>query len=465
MITLALYTTLAHAPMQATAPTGWTSSDRDVTIRSKRYHYTASAGYVNLPGEKAGEVAARMFFTAYTMPSDPNRPITFVWNGGPGGSSILMHMYNLGPRKLVQMDEKQTKYDIVDNDNSLLPTSDLVFMDPVGTGFSKADKADPKTYWGVEGDIQATRKFIQGYLDQTGRKSASVFLAGESYGTFRAAGVAYPLIQHDVNLKGIVLISNAVNLNTFAGDDYNDVVYLGYLPTYTAIAAHHHKLSDEWNKNPQKAIAESIRFDKEEYIPALEKGDALTAAERMALAKKLSSLTGIDAEIFDKSNLRLDPERFRNIIMKEAHKPVDRYNGAILGNFEPASKAAVARFTQYLKDEIGFTEKTEYVPLSFVANFNWKWGTAIVGPPNVSDRLKTAMVKSPALRVLVAQGCYDLATPFFGEERTMLHLGLPDNIKDHWKLNIYEGGHMMYLVPESHVKLHDDIEKFMTSLK
>ncbi|MBS1717177.1 MAG: hypothetical protein JSS72_05550 [Armatimonadetes bacterium] len=444
---------------------GWSETEHDVVIRAKKFHYAAKTGYLNLTGEKEDDVQARIFFTSYSIPSDPNRPITFVWNGGPGASSMLMHMRNLGPRKLVALDDKQSKFGVENNDNSLLPTTDLVFMDPVGTGFSKAVGVDEKSFWGANEDLQATQRFIQRYLEVTGRVKAPVFLAGESYGTFRAAGLAYPLLQRGIDVRGLILISNAIRMSAHMADSYNDAMYVGFLPTYTATAAFHKKLGPELNGNIQKAISESMRFAQSEYLPALAKGDELAPSERKELAKKLSALTGIDADTYEKSHLRLDPERFRTLITASQHKPVDIYNGSLIGAFLPDSKPSIERFREYLDKELGFTEQGEYIPLNIRANANWKWGSALGGPPSVMDRLRTALVKYPSLRVFVAQGCYDFATPFFSSMYTMKHLGLPDEIKDHWQLKVYEGGHMMYLEPEAHVKLHDDLEQFMTSLK
>ncbi|MBS1717175.1 MAG: hypothetical protein JSS72_05540 [Armatimonadetes bacterium] len=468
MLTLALNTILALAPasIHQSAPTDWAHGERDATIRSKAYHYTATAGYMPLTDDK-GEVEAKIFFTAYTMPSDPNRPVTFVWNGGPGSSSLLMHMFNVGPRKLKPVDEKQSAYEIVDNDNSLLPTTDLVCMDPVGTGFSKAVKGDGKDYWSVEGDQEATRKFIQKYLELTGRQNAPVFLDGESYGTFRASGIAYSLLQRKVNLKGLVLVSNALSYEPFAGGNgFSDIYYLGYVPSYTAAAAFHHKLKAEWNNNPQAAIEESVRFTKNEYAAALEKGDELSSAERDVIANKLSELTSIDVATIKESNLRLDPDQFRNTLMKETHKSLDVYNSSLLGFYNPSPPPAVKRFEQYLKEEIGFNPGAEhYIGLSFAVNSKWQYPSALGGYPQVMDKLRIALTKYPALRAFVAQGKYDFATAFYGSERSLNHLNLPEKVRGHWKLKVYEGGHMMYLVPESHVQLHDDVEQFMNSLK
>lgn len=442
----------------------WVASQHELHVGAVNVAYTATEGSVPLT-DSGGETQARIFFTAYTSSAKPGetRPLTFVWNGGPGGASILLHMFCMGPRILSEQkgaDGKQA-FTIVDNPDTLLPTTDLGFVDPVGTGFSAAEKADPKTYWGVEGDLKSMGAFIKKYIDLTGRETSPIFMAGESYGTFRAAGLSSRLQRDDVNLKGIALISSAIHFETFLPGDGNDVGYAVYLPTMTATAAHYGKLKDKWNQHPEQAIAEAEKFASGELWSAYERADALTPKETKHIAEKLSELTSIDQEFFLSHHLRLDPDDFRQLILKKEHKTIDKNLGNMTGNINPAPAAAVDRYTQYLKDELGFTGPRKYAALNMGANFAWAWGKAVTGFPNQSESLSAAMSKNPKLKVFVAGGLYDFTTPFYGSDYSMRHLNLPYELRGNWKLHTYEGGHMMYLNPSAHQLLCKDLSEFI----
>ena len=449
---------------QATTPDlGWSKTQHTIQIASKPLTYTATAGLLSLTDDD-GAVQAKMYFTAYELPDPGDRPVTFVWNGGPGGSSILLHMFCMGPKKL-ERDSPAPKspFHLVDNENTMLPTTDLIFMDPVGTGYSKAEKADPKSYWGIEGDIKATRQFIKKYLELTHRTKSPVFMAGESYGTFRAAGAAYPVLSDDVNLKGIIFLSSAIHFDTFVNVPGNDLPFDVFVPTYTATAAFHKKLKPSWNEHPEQAIAESRKFAGGDLWLAFGKGDSLDPKERHRLAVKLSELTSLSVEYIEKVDLRIDPDDFRSELLRKEGKHIDKNLGNVIGDFNPISAEAVSCFNSYVNGDLGLKISNPYLGLNMTANLSWKYGNPVEGFPDQTRRLRSAMLKNTDLKLFVGQGIYDLTTPFYGEEYSFLHLGLPDRLKNHLEFHTYEGGHMMYLVPSAHAKLHKEMVDFETA--
>lgn len=355
------------------------------------------------------------------------------------------------------------KFTVVDNPNSLLPVTDLVFIDPVGTGFSRAVKEDPKSYWGVEGDVKATLAFIQKYLDVTKRKTSSVYLAGESYGTFRAAGLALPALKADVNVKGLVLLSNAIRFDTMRGNPDVDLPFQSFLPTLTATAVYYKKLKPAYNAHPDKAIADAKAFASGDYLLALAQGDRISPSESHRIAQRVSELTSLPVDYIESKNLRIDPDDFRFKILHAEGKRLGKFSSTDPEDFSPDSSAAMAEFGTYLREELGFKSQEKYFALNLGANVVWNWGSGLFGPPDQSVNLKNAMERYPSLKLFVAQGLYDMTTPFYGEEYSFQHLGLAATVRNHWEFHTYQGGHMMYLVPSEHVKLTNDIATFVTS--
>ena len=438
----------------------WSKTQHSIQVGSEKLSYQASAGTVPVSNSK-GDVDGNIYYTAYTVNSKLNRPITFAWNGGPGGASILVHAYCMGPRRLFQDPKDAKSFSIVDNPNTFLTETDLVFMDPIGTGYSKADKDKAKQYWGVDGDVRATVQFIHKYLEATGRAKAPVFLAGESYGTFRAAGAARYLLNDGVDLRGMVLLSNAIRFDAFVGRSDSDLPYLAFLPTFTATAAFHKKLKPEWNAHPDRAIAAAKEFAGGDYLLALAKGDSISPKELHRYAEKLHELTSVATDYIEKHRLRIDSDEFRYRLLRADHKVVGKFDGNEIGDIDAASPAAVKAFTAYLQTELGYKSEDKYLPLSMGVNMSWDYGRAILGSPDQSDNLRSALERYQNLRVFVAQGLYDLTTAFYGVEYSYNHLGLSDAVKSHWSLRTYEGGHMMYLVPDTHTKLKGDVSAFI----
>lgn len=456
----------------------WVLTKHSAQTAEGTISYTATAGYVPLKNEQ-GEVQAKMYFTAYTKEGDDaRRPLTFCWNGGPGSSSIWLHMGAMAPRRAHQnSDATMAKgpAHIEDNDETWLPETDLVFVDPVGTGYSRVDKGSNNSYWGVDGDLSAMQSFIQNYLRLTSRRLSPIFLAGESYGTTRAAGLADRLHEAGIALSGIVLISSAVNFNIFLNGGGNELPFMVYLPSYTAIAAFHKKLSPEYNSSRDRAIADCEKFAIDEYWPALAKGDSLSLDERRALAHKLAGFSGVSADYWMRANLRLDPSEFEKQLLKAEGHTIGRNDARAIGTdtdgnsqqpeYDAADAAvdpiAITAFGDYVRNELGFKSELEYIPLNYGANGQWNWGRGLGAVVDQSNSLRAALNKNPYLKVLDCQGLYDLATPFFGSFYTMHHLGF--NFGGRILMKTYEGGHMMYLNASARQKLHRDVAAFIKS--
>src|SRR6184192_2674343 len=307
-------------------------------IGGQEIKYTATAGTILLKLED-GTPKASIFYVAYTKDdvSDPSqRPLTFSFNGGPGSASVWLHLGLFGPRR-VQMGDAGAllppPYKLVDNDVSLVDISDLVFIDPVSTGYSRAVPGEaPQQFHGVTPDLESVADFIRLYATRNKRWSSPKFLAGESYGTTRAAGLSGYLQQrYGMYLNGIILISSILNFQTAEFDTGNDLPYILYLPTYTAIAWYHKKLAGDLQGDLQKAIAESKAFAVGSYADALMTGDALSAAKRTEIAQRLSRLTGISAEYIDRADLRIEIQRFDKELMKSERRTVGRLDGRFTG--------------------------------------------------------------------------------------------------------------------------------------
>lgn len=441
------------------APTPWVTSNHSIQIGDHRLQYQAAEGAIPVTDEKGNE-EAQIGFTSYTV-TGADRPITFVWNGGPGGSSIILHMYAVGPRVFERSsDDAKATFRMVDNPDTLLAQSDLVFVDPVGTGFSRPARSDDKSFFGVKGDTSSLAQFIEKYLSAAHREQSPTFLFGESYGTFRNAAVAYKLKDSKVNLRGLCLISNAIRFDILIGKSDNDLYYEAYLPSYTATAAYYKKLKPEWNNDPNRAIAEARKFADGEYLVALAQGDTLSKAQLHKVAAKMSDLTGLDVKYLESRRLRIDDDAFRQNLLRGDGKVLGKDSTTTDWAFNPITKNAVACYTDYLKKELGYQSNAEYLPLSMAVNFAWDYGKALQGFPDQTDNLRYVLNHNPKLKVFAAQGKYDFTTPFSGAAYTFWHLGLDEGVKDNWELHIYNGGHMMYMFPGTRAKLHADLAAF-----
>jgi len=454
-----------------------------LTLEGKPLKYTATAG--RLPIKRAdGKIEAEMFFVAYTLDGQEagKRPLTFAFNGGPGSATIWLHMGALGPKRVAMQSDgllPPAPYRIADNPYTLLDKSDVVFVDAMSTGFSRAANSDlAKKFLGVKGDIEAFSEFIRLYLTRYERWSSPLFLFGESYGTTRAAGIAGNLVDQGISFNGITLLSTALSFQTLVDNKSNDQPYILLIPTFTMIAGYHKKLPPELAQDMNKARQESTQWASNEYSQALAKGDGLTTEERQKLIDQMARYTGLNREVIDQANLRIDVQKFTHYLLLDQKLRVGRLDGRFTGPdpdgtldtpfYDPTQSAILPPYTSvfnnYVRTELGY--KTDMPYQVFPSDENvfenaWNWGSASNGFPDTATALRQAMVKNPYLKVLVMEGLYDLATPSFAADYTIDHLNLGPQFRKNISFATFEAGHMVYLPIDGLKKLKGDEAGFM----
>jgi carboxypeptidase C (cathepsin A) len=454
-----------------------------ITLDGVKIEYKAIAGTLVLRNDE-GKATASVFYVAY-LKSNPGdlsrRPITFTFNGGPGSSSVWLHMGAFGPRRVeVHADGKGVAppYRIVENEHSILDLTDLVFIDPVATGFSRsAPGTNPHQFHSVEEDIRSIADFIRLFVTRHNRWNSPKFLAGESYGTTRAAGLVNHLQEQEgMNFDGVLLISSVLNFQTISFNDGNDLPYALFLPSYTATAWYHKKLPPDLQANQKKALEEASRFALGEYTLALMKGSKLEPTERQEIIKKLARYTGLAESYIARSNLRVSMGRFAKELLRKEGQTVGRYDSRFLGtdvdasserpDYDPSYAAVqgpfTAAFNQYLRGQLKYESDLPYEILTARVQ-PWDYGTARNRYLNQSVPLRQAMIKNPDLRLFVASGYYDLATPFVATEYTVDHLGQEPALGDRFTMTYYDAGHMMYIHKQSLEKLKRDAAKFFAA--
>lgn len=451
-------------------------------VRGKKISYTATAGNYVLKSEE-GDAKATVFFVAYTLDGVDDlgeRPITFSFNGGPGAASVWVHLGAFGPKRVDMTAEGwplPPPGRLVDNEFTLLPESDLVFIDPVSTGYSRpAPGEDPKQFHGLEQDVEWVGEFIRLWTTRNGRWSSPKFLAGESYGTTRAAGLAGFLQgRFGMYLNGIVMISSVLNWQNQEFNVGNDIPYITHLPTYAATAWYHKKLAPDLQADLQKTLAEAERFALTEYALALHQGDQLPAAEFERIAEKVARYTGLSQEFVERSDLRILVYRFFKELLREEGKTVGRLDSRFTGfdrdsagefpEFDPSSEAVSVGYVALLNDYLRRELKVENdLPFRALSRNVWPWDFGDDNRNryvNVAETLREAMVRNPRLKVLLQSGYYDFATPYFDSVYTMRHLGLPEELRGNIEIAFYEAGHMMYIRRADHQKFRDDIVRFL----
>ena len=453
-----------------------------MTLDGKVLHYTATAGRLPIKRED-GKIQAEMFFVAYTLDGQEagKRPLTFAFNGGPGSASVWLHMGSVGPKQVVLQPNgfmPAAPYRMIDNPQCLLDRSDLVFVDAIGTGFSRAADAEQlKHYLGVKGDIEAFGEFVRLYITRYERWSSPLFLLGESYGTTRAAGIAGYLAGRGISFNGITLLSIALDFQTLEWAKNNDEPYILLVPSYTMIAAYHKRLAPDLMQDLAKTREEARHWAETDYAQALAKGDALTPEERQKVIDAYARYTGLNKPIIDQANLRVNVNQFTHNLLIDQKLRVGRLDGRFTGVdpdglldtrfYDPTGSATVppytSAFNNYLRTELGYKTDTPYKVFAYEdsAFEKWDWGDADKGFPNTTPGLRAAMARNPYLKVLVMEGYYDLATPFFAADYTMDHLDLGPEFHKNISFAQYESGHMVYLEQNSHAKMKRDLVEFM----
>lgn len=477
-------------------------TQHEMTFGGEKFAYTATAGTIAMKDE-AGKAKANFYFTAYTkrdsqakpaavrpdspgdqastVPApkqDKSRPITFVFNGGPGASSVWLHLGVVGPKRIDFPPDgipAAPPYKLVNNDESWLAFTDVVLIDPVGTGYSRpAQGEDGKQFWGVEQDAASVADFIRLYLTRYERWTSPKFLAGESYGTTRAARLSELLAdRYGVNLNGIVLVSAVLNFATLRPDENNDLPYILYLPTYTYVAAHHKKLDPSLTADLTKTLKEVEAFATGEYQSALMQGNKLPAEQRKALVDKLAKYTAMDPQFISRANLRIGPGAFQKRILGDERKVIGRFDGRMTGfdqfpnspstGFDPSYSAYngpySSCFHDYVRGELKFESDLPYEILTGRVQ-PWDYGVAGNGYLNVADEMRNAMIKYPHMKVMIAEGMFDFATPYFAADYTVNQLDISPELRANITQTYYPGGHMMYHVDDARVQLTKDVAAF-----
>jgi carboxypeptidase C (cathepsin A) len=453
----------------------------EITVGGKALKYTVTAGMMPIKNQ-SGETEAQIFFMAYTADNAANaatRPLMFSFNGGPGSSSVWLHLGALGPRRVKMQDEgwmPAPPFQLVDNEQTWLDQTDLVFIDPVGTGYSRATKPElAAKFFGLRGDLDSVGEFIRMYLTRYERWSSPLFLVGESYGTTRASGLAGSLIERGIAFNGVILISTIMNFQTVGFDRGNDLPYILYLPTFTAAAWYHKKLPADLQKDLKKTLDEVEKWAASDYTLALQKGDKLTASERQAVIDKLARYTGLEKSYIDNANLRIDNSRFSKELLRNEKRSIGRLDGRFKGldasgiserpDFDPSNSAIrppyTATFYNYVRTELGYKSDLDYYILGGGVG-RWDWGVNN-NYADTSEALRSAFAKNPFMKVFVGFGYYDFATPYFAAEYTLSHMGLDPSVRGNITRKYYEAGHMMYIDKKSLAQLKQDVSGFIQS--
>jgi carboxypeptidase C (cathepsin A) len=461
------------------------STQHAITVDGAELRYTATAGRVVLRAEghtddkfDGAEPKAEIFLTSYVLDgADLSRPVTFAFNGGPGSASVWLHLGVLGPRRVLMGDVGELlppPYGIADNEQTLLRHSDLVFIDPVTTGYSRPVKGEKsKDFHGYGGDIESVAEVIRLWATRNQRWMSPKYLCGESYGTTRAAGVARHLQERaGLYLNGLILISTFLDGGSTMFTPGNDDPYVNYLPTYAAIAHYHGRHGD---RPLREVLDEAEEYAAGEYPRILGLGTRATEAERSAAIAKLASLTGLTPEYVDQVNLRPEHVRFLTELLRGAHRTVGRIDGRFLGwdadygrehwTTDPSIDAIIGPystvFNHYVRNELGYSNDLNYEVLTDRVS-PWSFKEFEGQHVHVLDRLAEAMRVNPSMRVHVACGYYDAATPYYAAERDFAHLAIPAELAANVEFAYYESGHMMYLHEPSRLDQSARLAEFVT---
>ncbi|MEI7461624.1 MAG: peptidase S10 [Pirellula sp.] len=446
--------------------------------------YEAVAGKLQLRDD-ALKSKAEMFFIAYTRTDVANlgaRPVTFCFNGGPGSSSVWLHLGMLGPKRIPFPDDAtplRPPYKLTDNNMSLLDVTDLVFIDPVSTGYSRPTEGEGKEqFHGYEEDLRSVGQFIHDWTTKYQRWLSPKFVLGESYGGVRAAGLAgYLQDRYYMELNGAVIVSGVINFQTLRFGGSNDLPYITFLPTYAATAWYHKALSPELQGQTVEAVVKQAEeFANGRYAASLLKGTSLSPEEFSITADQLSKLTGLSREFVIKAKLRVDMDRFGKELLRSKSRTIGRFDSRYVGidrddagdGYEyDASGAAIfgpftATFNDYVRRDLEYKEDRVYEILT--GNVQpWSYRRFEGRYVDATDTLRKAMTANPYLKVFLACGYYDLATPHFAMMNTTNHLMLEPTLKANLQYGFYEGGHMMYIYQPAMVKLREDLLKYYES--
>ncbi|HPX12061.1 MAG TPA: hypothetical protein PLO86_07085 [Syntrophales bacterium] len=479
----------AESGSAAPAETAFAETGHAVRVDGKTLAYAASAGLLTVPDPATGKAGAEIFFVYYRkkdLREGEIRPLTFAFNGGPGAASMYLHLAALGPKTIRRSDDGTVllppPYGVVENPNTLLDLTDLVFIDPVGTGYSRAlGDVDPRKFWGVREDLRSISDFIFQFLTVMDRLHSPVFIAGESYGGVRGAGLARVLQDAGIYPVGLVFISPALDLQNIQWSSMGDRAMVLSLPSYAAAAWYHKKIAPRLQGDLDKALEEVREWSASGLLPLFWKGDALSEGDRGEAAKRLSEYTGIDPRWILDRNLRIREREFAGQLLKGEGRSISVYDSRVTalgpytgddndqGSFLLAGPLKTA-MTAYLRDELGFRTDRRYLSGNAEVYLKWNWETGRAAPvnpdsintgyPDISGDFAQAMNRCRFLKVFIGSGVFDLEVPYDSVLYTIRHLDVPPERRENVSMKLYPGGHMYYANPEAHRKFKEDLRAF-----
>jgi carboxypeptidase C (cathepsin A) len=452
----------------------------EVKVGERTLKYTATTGMMPLRNRE-GVIEAQIFFMAYTLDNPgtaAQRPLMFSFNGGPGSASVWLHLGALGPRRVKMLEDgglPPPPYQLVANDQTWLDATDLVFIDPVGTGYSRAaNQQVASRFFSLNGDIESVGEFIRLYLTRYERWSSPLFLVGESYGTTRASGLAGYLINRGIAFNGIALISTVMNFQTIRFAPGNDLPYQMIFPSYASTAWYHKKLPADLQRQPLRKVLDEVeKWVATEYATALGKGDRMTALERQAVIEKMARYSGLSPQFIDNSDLRIELGRFNKELLRtdkrstgrldSRFKGIDASAGSERPDVDPSMSAIrppyTAAFNNYVRTELGYKSDLDYYILGGgIGPWNWNVDN---GYADTSGALRSAFSQNPYMKLFVASGYYDMATPYYATDYTLEHMGLDPSLRKNISVKYYEAGHMMYIDVKVLAQLKRDAVAFI----
>jgi len=471
------------------AKAGHSVTKHVMNLDGRTLSYTATAGFIPLSDNETGSPAGEIFFVYYRKNDDRedvNRPVTFAFNGGPGAASMYLHLAALGPKTIPRSADGTAllppPYTLRNNPNTLLDFTDLVFIDPIGTGYSRAAPGvDPRRFWGVQEDVASITDFVFSFLTEQGRMQSPVFIAGESYGGVRGAGLARSLQDGGLYPMGLVMISPALDLQNIQWSALGDRAMVLSLPSYAAAAWHHGKIAPRLQGNLAEALKEVRVWAVEGLLPAFWKGSTLGKEEKQAVATRLSEYTGIDTPWILEKNLRIREREFAGRLLQPEGMSISVYDSRVTalgpytgddndqGSFLLAGPLKTA-MTAYLSEDLGLRTDRRYLSGNAEVYLKWNWESGRVPPvnadsintgyPDISDDFAQALNRCYFLKVFIGSGLFDLEVPYDSVLYTIRHLDIPEERRGNITMKTYPGGHMFYANPEAHRQFGEDLRAF-----